>query len=363
MLKGIDLSYANGNIDFSKIDKSQVQFVILRSSYGWESNQKDDQFERNYTGFKKLNIPVGVYHYSYARNANEGIKEAEYCLSCIKGKKFELPIYLDMEDSSVTSAGKTNLTNAALAFCQRIEKAGYKAGIYSFTSFINNYLDINKIKMAGYSFWLAEWHDGNPSMNCDIWQHKVGSAGTVKGVNGEIDMNYLYNTSIFATTNTISTANNSNNKTNNSNKNEVSQINSSSTVNYNVKITSSNGVNIRNGAGTGYKIIGAVPYNITLKVTKQTNGGGYTWGLITYNGVKGWIALNYTKKIENTVTLKKGDKVKVKSGAVVYGTNQALSSFVYKTTYQIIEISGNRVVIGINGQVTTAVDKKYLIKV
>ena len=162
MLKGIDLSYANGNIDFSKIDKSQVQFVILRSSYGWESNQKDDQFERNYTGFKKLNIPVGVYHYSYARNANEGIKEAEYCLSCIKGKKFELPIYLDMEDSSVTSAGKTNLTNAALAFCQRIEKAGYKAGIYSFTSFINNYLDINKIKMAGYSFWLAEWHDGNP---------------------------------------------------------------------------------------------------------------------------------------------------------------------------------------------------------
>ena len=206
--KGIDVSYAQGNIDFTKIDKSQVQFAIIRSSYGWESNQKDNQFERNYTGFKNLGIPVGVYHYSYARNASEGEEEADYCLSCIKGKSFEIPIYLDMEDSSVISAGKTNLTNAAIAFCKKIIAAGYKAGVYSFTSFADSYLDIDKIKKAGYSFWLAEWHDGNPSKDCDIWQYKVGSANTVKGISGEIDMDYLYNSVILSSKTTTTTVNN-----------------------------------------------------------------------------------------------------------------------------------------------------------
>ena len=28
----------------------------------------------------------------------------------------------------------------------------------------------------------------------------------------------------------------------------------------------------------------------------MTSGGSYSWGLTVYEGVKGWIALNYTKK-------------------------------------------------------------------
>lgn len=152
-------------------------------------------------------------------------------------------------------------------------------------------------------------------------------------------------------------------KTNISSTGDIYQETSSSKVDFKVKITSSDGVNIRSGASTTYKILGAVPYGCEVKVTRQTSGGGYSWGLITYNGVKGWIALNYTKKNENAIVFKKGDKVKVKNGAVVYGTNQTFNDFVYKTTYQIIEISGDRVVIGINGQVTSAIDKKYLTKV
>ena len=87
MKKGIDVSYCQGNIDFSKIDKNQVQFVIIRSSYGWEANQKDSKFEQNYEGFKKLGIPVGAYHYSYAKTKEQAVMEAKYCLECIKGKK------------------------------------------------------------------------------------------------------------------------------------------------------------------------------------------------------------------------------------------------------------------------------------
>ena len=82
---------------------------------------------------------------------------------------------------------------------------------------------------------------------------------------------------------------------------EIYQLNSSKQVNYSVKVTASDGVNIRQGAGIGYKALGAVPYNTTVKVTRYTSGGKYKWGLVTYNSVTGWIALNYTKKVGKTV--------------------------------------------------------------
>ena len=62
----------------------------------------------------------------------------------------------------------------------------------------------------------------------------------------------------------------------------------------------------------------------------------------------------------STPTIKKGSKVKVKKGAKTY-TGDKLASFVYKTTYTVLEEpEGNRVVIGVNGQITAAVNKKDL---
>lgn len=55
-----------------------------------------------------------------------------------------------------------------------------------------------------------------------------------------------------------------------------------------------------------------------------------------------------------------GNKVKVKSGAKTY-TGGSLSSFVYSTVYDVIQIYGDRVVIGLGKAVTAAVNKKDLI--
>ena len=54
-----------------------------------------------------------------------------------------------------------------------------------------------------------------------------------------------------------------------------------------------------------------------------------------------------------------GNKVKVKSGAKTY-TGGSLSSFVYSTVYDVIQIDGDRVVIGLGKAVTAAVNKKDL---
>lgn len=79
---------------------------------------------------------------------------------------------------------------------------------------------------------------------------------------------------------------------------EIYQLNSSKKVDYTVKVVASDGLNIRQGAGLSYKILGTVPCNSFVKVTNYTSGGAYKWGLVEYDGIKGWIALDYTKKID-----------------------------------------------------------------
>lgn len=67
----------------------------------------------------------------------------------------------------------------------------------------------------------------------------------------------------------------------------------------------------------------------------------------------------YTKT--DSTTLRVGDKIKVKSGAKDYNGG-GLASFVYDTVYTVLEVDGNRVVIGIGTAVTAAVNKYNLIK-
>lgn len=59
--------------------------------------------------------------------------------------------------------------------------------------------------------------------------------------------------------------------------------------------------------------------------------------------------------LSKQTTVRKGNIVKVKQGATSYGTNKRLSDWVYKSNFQVLEVSGSRVVIGIDGKVTAAV--------
>lgn len=118
---------------------------------------------------------------------------------------------------------------------------------------------------------------------------------------------------------------------------EIYQVNSSNIVDYPVVVTANDGLNIRQGAGVDFKKLGVVPYNAVVKVTRYTSGGAYKWGLIEYDGVKGWIALDYTVKVDIDklaveVILGKwgnGDTRKEKLG-ILYDDVQAKVNEIYK---------------------------------
>lgn len=81
----------------------------------------------------------------------------------------------------------------------------------------------------------------------------------------------------------------------------IYQLTSSSAVNMTVKVTATDGLNIRQGAATSFAKLGAIPCGRVVNVTRQTSGGGYTWGLVECDGVMGWIALEYTKEVGKSI--------------------------------------------------------------
>lgn len=77
LVKGIDVSYAQGNINWSHVKADGIKFALIRAGYGRELSQKDSQFENNYAGCKSNGIPCGAYWYSYAKSAEEAKQEAK----------------------------------------------------------------------------------------------------------------------------------------------------------------------------------------------------------------------------------------------------------------------------------------------
>ncbi|MEL7623401.1 MAG: glycoside hydrolase family 25 protein [Clostridiales bacterium] len=184
-MKGIDVSKYQREIQWDKVAAAGMEFAIVRSSWGREAHQVDPFFYRNYQGAQKAGLHVGAYHYSYAKTVEQARQEAAFFLDTIKGLRFSMPVYYDLEDPSQASLTREEATSIAEAFCCRVEAAGYFVGIYANVEWLNCHLDMKKLP---YTLWLAQW-GSQPGYqgNFDLWQHS--SKGRVPGINGPVDLN------------------------------------------------------------------------------------------------------------------------------------------------------------------------------
>lgn len=189
--KGIDVSKHQGAIDWQKV-KPQIDFAIIRCGYGNDiASQDDEQFAENVNAVINLNIPFGVYLYSYADTDEKLQSEIRHALRLISNLK-PFCVYFDMEDASITKLGKEKLTEYGITFCKAMTDAGHKAGIYANQNWYRNYLDIKQFEDRGYSIWCAKYSDTEPDIAAryDIWQYS--SKGAVDGIEGNVDMNRMY---------------------------------------------------------------------------------------------------------------------------------------------------------------------------
>lgn len=190
MLKGIDVSRHQGEIDWTKVKAAGVQFAIIRAGYGKYAYQEDPEFSENVKGAYNAGIPIGVYWYSYAGDVDSAKQEAEVCLTVIKPYKdmITLPVFFDQEyEPAILAAGNGIRTECCVAFIKAIEAAGYKAGLYGSQDWLDNKIDDSQIP-ATATVWVAQYGSKcTYKGRYTIWQYS--STGKVNGISGNVDMN------------------------------------------------------------------------------------------------------------------------------------------------------------------------------
>lgn len=190
---GVDLSQHNGYVDFTKLKNDGCKFAILR--IGWLGNRDnhtiDTYFESYYLRAKQVKLPIGIYVYSYCKSVDAIESGCKWIESKLMSRHLELPIFLDLEDSSTIGCGKENLTSQAIYFCNYFKSKGYKTGVYANLNWFQNYLDYSKL--SNNCIWLAQYNKEMTYKNrVDIWQYT--SKGQMDGITGRVDMNKVLNT-------------------------------------------------------------------------------------------------------------------------------------------------------------------------
>ena len=337
MFRGIDVSYSQGAIDWEKVKAAGVDFAIIRVGYGSDIESQDDvQAVRNMQECERLGIPYGVYLYSYALKVENAVSEAKHALRMIEGFNPVLGIWFDMEDADGYKAGKglnvynerELITEMCKTFCNLIAEAGYKTGVYANKNYFDNVIITDNIK---YPLWLAHWGIDEPSMECLIWQYT--SNGSVDGVASErVDMNYYYGELPDMQPEEPA---------------EPEEETEESVTKYGV------------GDVVSYHTIYAAstsddpltPSITSGVITRVIPGRAHPYLI---NDGTGWVDDDSIDSAGSApFDIKKGDRVKVLN-AVQYGNGEKFTC--YYDTYDVIQIDGDRVVIGIGSTVTAAVN-------
>lgn len=184
-MRGIDISQFQGNVNFSKVKKSGIEFVIIRAGFGRYETQRDPYFEKNYKAAKAAGLHIGAYWYSYAQSVDDAKQEAKVCIKIIKGKQFDFPIFFDLEERSQFAKGRDHCDSLVKAFCGELEKNGWFAGLYISRSPLQTYISPTVAKR--YALWVAEYGSRcNYDGSYGIWQYS--STGRVSGISGNVDL-------------------------------------------------------------------------------------------------------------------------------------------------------------------------------
>lgn len=173
---GIDISKWQGNFDMAKAKSEGFDFAIIKGGGGDDGLYTDSRFAKNYEKAKALGLPVGAYWFSKALTVEAATQEADYFYEhCLKGRQFELPVYIDVENKAQLAVGKRLLTDIIHAWCQRLEAKGFWVGIYSSLSYFGSYMYDEELQR--YAHWVACWSKTcNYAKDCfGMWQYGGGT--------------------------------------------------------------------------------------------------------------------------------------------------------------------------------------------
>ena len=187
---GIDVSRYQSNVNWQRVAAAGKKFVIVRIGSSNSSGlYVDPYFLQNVNGAHAAGLAVGAYYYTYAKTQTEVLRELDVFLNAMSGLQFEYPVYVDVEANSLTSLGRTQLTSLVRYAMDILTQRKWYSGWYSYTSFINSYL--NPAALLPNPLWVADYRSSLGYTGAySMWQYS--GSGSVNGISGAVDLNYSY---------------------------------------------------------------------------------------------------------------------------------------------------------------------------
>lgn len=183
---GIDVSYAQGKIDWPRVaameeDSVRIRFAFIKATEGLL--KVDPYFKRNWREAAKAGITCGAYH--FFRPKKDGLWQARFFLQNVKLESGDLPAVVDIE--VLDGVAPEKMRQELKAFIKKVESAtGVKPIIYTGIRYYQDYLQGH---FDGYPLWIAHYYQEELQLPKTttwwFWQHS--DIATINGINHVVD--------------------------------------------------------------------------------------------------------------------------------------------------------------------------------
>jgi lysozyme len=185
-IHGIDVSYAQGKIDWPQVrgmeeNGLRISFVFIKATEG--EDFVDSYFQRNWREAAKNGFVCGAYH--FFRPEKSGKLQAQLFLKTVRPEQGDLPPVVDVEQLDGMSPEHMRAELDAF-FATMRHRLRVKPIIYTGLSFYHDYL---KSYENEYPLWIAHYDKPEDRINAAadwrFWQHS--SQATVNGIHHAVD--------------------------------------------------------------------------------------------------------------------------------------------------------------------------------
>lgn len=203
LIKGIDVSAIQGNVDWQSVVNAGYQFTICRAGVG--NGGIDACYHKNMAGAKAAGLKTMAYNFIYplptiiSQPLRDPVKQAQYHFNAVGGDlaamDFEWPVPQDWNKWGVNA---TFINDWALTYLQEYERlSGQKMVVYTYPYFAQ------ALKLpadfAQYPLWIASYTTNptipHPWTDWVLWQNSGGTQHLPNGV--PVDGDYAKDLSLW----------------------------------------------------------------------------------------------------------------------------------------------------------------------